>query len=65
MKRSVQINLETLEQDSKIFGRNPDKKLTQYQKAVNKASLELAEENCAPLKNRGELFTQARILKGG
>ena len=61
MKRTVQVDLTNLEQDSKIYGRNSDDdQLTEYQKAINKASRELVEENYALVKERGKLFTLAR-----
>lgn len=61
VKKSVQVDLTNLEEDSKIFGKDADDiKLTEYQKAINKASRELVEENYALTKNRGELFTLAR-----
>ena len=34
--------------------------MTPYQKAINKASLELAKEDCGLLQNRGELFALSR-----
>ncbi len=61
MKKCVQVDLTNLQQDSKIFGRDTgDTKLSEYQKAINKASRELVEENYALVKSRGELFTLAR-----
>ena len=50
-----------LENQSRIFGlNNPSMVLTDYQKAVNQASLELCRSNVALLKKRGELLDQAR-----
>lgn len=61
MKKCVQVDLTDLERDSKIFGKDAGgTKLTEYQKAINKASRELVQENYALVKNRGELFTLAR-----
>ena len=61
MKKCVQVDLTDLERDSKIFGKDAgNTKLTEYQKAINKARRELVEENYALVKNCGELFTLAR-----
>lgn len=58
---TVSISNEMLESQSKIFGlNNPSMVLTDYQKAVNQASLELCRSNIALLKKRGELLEKAR-----
>ena len=57
----MKVDLTSLEQDSKIFGKDSDNaKLTEYQKAINKASREIVEENYGLVRNCGELFALAR-----
>ena len=58
---TVSISNEMLESQSKIFGlNNPLMLLTDYQKAVNQASLELCKNNIPLLKKCGELLEKAR-----
>lgn len=59
----VFVSSEMLENhdQSKIFGfKNPSIVLTDYQKAINRASLELCKANVALLQKRGELLDKAR-----
>ena len=58
---TVSISNEMLESQSKTFGlKNRSMVLTDYQKAVNQASLELCRSNIALLKKCGELLEKAR-----
>ena len=57
----VSISNEMLDSQSRIFVlNNPSMVLTDYQKAINKASLELCTGNIPLLKKHGELLDKAR-----
>ena len=50
-----------LEKESKIFGKDSNKPLTNYQMEINKAALALCKEDASRLKNRKELFDMAKL----
>jgi hypothetical protein len=57
----VFVSSKMLENQGKIFSfKNPSMVLTDYQKAINRASLELCKANVALLQKRGELLEKAR-----
>ncbi|CAB4000759.1 Hypothetical predicted protein [Paramuricea clavata] len=57
----VFVSSEMLENQSKIFGfKNPSMVLTDYQKAIDRASLELCKANVALLEKRRGLLEKAR-----
>ncbi len=58
---TLTIDSAYLEKESKIYGRSGNLvDLSEYQKAVNDASLELEKQDCSLLQDQGELFARAR-----
>ena len=50
-----------MEKESKIFGKGSDKPLSHYQIEINNAALALCKEDASLLKQRNELFNQAKL----
>lgn len=56
----VSIIKHDLEQQSKIFGKDMDRNLSEYEKQINAASLLLCQENASLLSYRKRLFELAK-----
>ena len=57
----TKIPLSVLEKESKIFGKGSDKTVSHYQVEINNAALALCKEDASLLKNRNEVFNQAKL----